>query len=336
MTDTNQRIVLAARPTGLPSETDFRVEEAPITEPGAEEILVRTQYLSLDPYMRGRMNEGASYAPGVTLGEVMVGGTVGEVVTSRHAGFTEGDIAQVHSGWQAYGVSSGDEARKVDPALAPISTSLGVLGMPGITAYFGLLDIGRPGAGETVVVSGAAGAVGSLVGQIAQIKGSRAVGIAGSDAKVSWITDQLGFSSAFNYKTSNDYGAALRRFCADGIDVYFDNVGGAISDAVLPQMNIGGRIPVCGQISQYNLDVAEMGPRQTWHFIVKRLTMRGFLAFDFAERYDEALQELAGWLQDGRLVYKEDIVVGLEQAPAAFIGMLSGDNTGKRLIQVTE
>ena len=335
MTDTNQRIVLAARPTGLPTEADFRVEEAPITEPGAGEILVRTQYLSLDPYMRGRMNEGASYAPGVALGEVMVGGTVGEVVTSRHAGFAEGDIAQVHSGWQAYGVSSGDEARKIDPALAPISTSLGVLGMPGITAYFGLLDIGQPGDGETVVVSGAAGAVGSLVGQIAQIKGSRAVGIAGSDTKVSWITDQLGFAGAFNYKTSDDYGAALRSFCADGIDVYFDNVGGAISDAVLPQMNIGGRIPVCGQISQYNLDAPEMGPRQTWHFIVKRLTMRGFLVFDFAERYGEALHELAGWLQDGRLVYKEDIVAGLEQAPAAFIGMLSGDNTGKRLIQLS-
>jgi NADPH-dependent curcumin reductase CurA len=334
MSETNRRIVLAARPVGFPTETDFRLEEAPVPEPGEGEILVRARYLSLDPYMRGRMNEGASYAPGVALGEVMVGGAVGEVVTSRHAAFSEGDIAQVHTGWQEIGVTSGDEARKVDPDLQLISTSLGVLGMPGITAYVGLLDVGQPKAGETVMVSGAAGAVGSLVGQIARIKGCRAVGVAGSDAKIAYLTEDLGFSGAFNYKTAADYGEAVDELCPDGVDVYFDNVGGTISDAVLTRMNVGGRISVCGQISQYNLDAPEMGPRQTWNFIVKRLTMRGFLVFDFADRHDEALRELAGWMREGRLSYREDIVTGLQRAPAAFIGMLQGDNIGKRLIQL--
>ncbi len=330
----NRRIVLAQRPTGLPRETDFRLEEAAVPEPAEGEILVRAQFLSLDPYMRGRMNEGASYAPGVALGEVMVGGAVGEVIASRHPTFGEGDIAQVYTGWQQFGVAAGENAHKVDPALAPISTSLGVLGMPGITAYFGLLDVGQPQTGETVVVSGAAGAVGSLVGQIARIKGCRVVGVAGSDAKVAWVTDELGFAGAFNYKTTADYGVTLSELCPDGVDVYFDNVGGAISDAVLPRMKIGGRISVCGQISQYNLNAPEIGPRQTWHFIVKRLVMRGFLVFDYADRYSEALQELASWVREGTLSYREDIVAGLDRAPAAFIGMLQGDNIGKRLIRM--
>ena len=330
----NRRIVLAQRPTGLPRETDFRLEEAAVPEPAEGEILVRAQFLSLDPYMRGRMNEGASYAPGVALGEVMVGGAVGEVIASRHPAFGESDIAQVYTGWQQFGVAAGENAHKVDPALAPISTSLGVLGMPGITAYFGLLDVGQPQTGETVVVSGAAGAVGSLVGQIARIKGCRVVGVAGSDAKVAWVTDELGFAGAFNYKTTADYGVTLSELCPDGVDVYFDNVGGAISDAVLPRMKIGGRISVCGQISQYNLNAPEIGPRQTWHFIVKRLVMRGFLVFDYADRYSEALQELAGWVREGTLSYREDIVAGLDRAPAAFIGMLQGDNIGKRLIRM--
>ncbi|MDA0334601.1 MAG: NADP-dependent oxidoreductase [bacterium] len=334
MTQMNWRIVLAARPKGLPTEADFRLEEVPIVQPGEGEILVRTRYLSVDPYMRGRMNEGASYAPGVGLGEVMVGGAVGDVVASRHAGFAEGDVAQVHSGWQDYGLASGDGARKVDPDLAPISTSLGVLGMPGITAWVGLLEIGHPQAGETVVVSGAAGAVGSLVGQIARIKGCRVVGVAGSDVKVSHVTDELGFAAAFNYKTTLDYGAALGELCPDGVDVYFDNVGGTISDAVLQHMNVGGRISVCGQISQYNLRTPEMGPRLTWLFITRRLQMRGFLVFDFEKLYAKALQEMSAWVQDGRLSYREDIVAGLEQTPAAFIGMLTGDNIGKRLVQV--
>ena len=334
MAELNKRIVLAARPTGVPCLTDFRLEEIPIPALAPGEILVHTRFLSLDPYMRGRMNAGASYAPGVDLDSVMVGGVVGDVVDSRHADFTVGDIAQVQTGWQQYGIVQGDEARRIDPNLAPISTSLGILGMPGLTAYFGLLDIGQPQTGETVVVSGAAGAVGSLVGQIAQLKGSRAIGIAGSDAKINYIKSELGFAGAFNYKTTVDYHAALTALCPDGIDVYFDNVGGTVSDAIFPLLNINGRIAVCGQISQYNLATPETGPRLMWSFITKRLTMRGFLVFDFAEQYTEALTTLAGWLQAGQLSYRETIVQGLEQAPAAFINMFQGKNTGKQLIQV--
>jgi NADPH:quinone reductase len=330
----NRRIVLAKRPSGLPQETDFRLEETPIPSPADGQILVRNRFLSVDPYMRGRMNEGASYAPGLELGEVMVGGVVGEVIESRAPGFKPGDIAQTQTGWQEFAASDIADARRVDPTLAPISTSLGVLGMPGITAWVGLLDISQPREGETVVVSGAAGAVGSLVGQIARIKGCRAIGITGTDAKVSYLTDELSFDGAINYRTQ-DVSAALSESCPDGIDVYFDNVGGEISDSVLQQMNEGGRISVCGQISQYNLADPETGPRLTWLFIVKRLMMRGFLVFDHANRYRAALHEMAGWLADGRLQYREDVVDGLENAPAAFIGMLQGDNTGKRLVRLT-
>lgn len=334
MSEENIRIVLASRPQGVPTEDNFRLDTAPIPDPKEGEILIRTRFLSVDPYMRGRMNAGASYAPGVELDEVMVGGAVGDVVASCHPHFSEGDVAQAPIGWQSHGVACGEDAHKVDPRLGPISTALGVLGMPGMTAYFGLLDVGQPCAGETVVVSGAAGAVGSLVGQIAQIKGCRAVGIAGSDAKVDYICNDLGFAGGFNYKTASDYGEALGPLCPDGIDVYFDNVGGSVSDAVFLQLNIGARISVCGQISQYNLKRPERGLRQTWLFITKRLSMRGFLVFDFAERYAEALHALAGWVQEGKLSYREDIVDGLENAPAAFIGMLQGDNTGKRLVRV--
>lgn len=329
----NRRVVLARRPTGLPTAADFRLEEGSVPHPADGQILVRHHFLSVDPYMRGRMNEGASYAPGVELGQVMVGGVVGEVIESRAPGFAAGDIAQTHGGWQEFGVCDAGEARLIDPALAPISTSLGVLGMPGITAFVGLLDVGQPQAGETVVVSGGAGAVGSLVGQIARIKGCRTIGIAGTDAKTSWLTDELGFDGAINYRIQ-DVPDSLSALCPDGIDVYFDNVGGPISDAVLQQMNEGGRISVCGQISQYNLAAPESGPRLTWLFIVKRLMMRGFLVFDFEDRYSEALTQMAGWLADGSLQYREDIVDGLENAPAAFISMLGGDNTGKRLVRL--
>ena len=334
MSEENIRIVLASRPQGVPTEDNFRLETAPIPDLKEGEILIRTRFLSVDPYMRGRMNAGASYAPGIELDEVMVGGAVGDVVASCHPHFAEGDVAQAPIGWQSHGVACGEDAHKVDPRLGPISTALGVLGMPGMTAYFGLLDVGQPCAGETVVVSGAAGAVGSLVGQIAQIKGCRAVGVSGSDAKVDYICNELGFAGGFNYKTASDYGEALGPLCPDGIDVYFDNVGGSVSDAVFLQLNIGARISVCGQISQYNLKRPERGLRQTWLFITKRLSMRGFLVFDFAERYVEALHALAGWVREGKLSYREDIVDGLENAPAAFIGMLQGDNTGKRLVSV--
>ncbi len=259
---------------------------------------------------------------------------MGEVVASRHADFSVGEIVQGNMGWQEYAVSNGAGMRKVDPNLAPLSTALGILGMPGMTAYFGLLEVGRPKAGETVVVSGAAGAVGSLVGQIARIYGCRAIGIAGTGEKVAYVVDDLNFDGAFNYKVAEDYGDELQRLCPDGIDVYFDNVGGPISDAVFPLMNEGGRISVCGQISQYNLEKPAQGPRLTWHFIVKRLTMQGFLVFDFAARYDESLKQMAAWLKAGRLQYREDVVEGIEKAPEAFIGMLKGDNIGKRLVKV--
>jgi NADPH-dependent curcumin reductase CurA len=333
--DENTRIVLARRPVGYPTAKDFEIVRSRIPEPGEGEFLLKTRYLSVDPYQRGRMNEGASYAPGVALGEVMTGGIVGEVVQSNHADYQVGNVVQANLGWQEYAISDGTGARKVDPTLAPISTSLGVLGMPGATAYFGLLEIGKPLWGETVLVSGAAGAVGSLVGQIARIKGCTAVGIAGSDEKIAYITDELGFDDAYNYKTAGDHGESIQSTCPQGVDVYFDNVGGVITDAVFPRMNEKGRISICGQISQYNLEEPEQGPRHLWHLIVKRLRVQGFLVFDFADKYAEALTQMTAWVSEGKLKYREDIVEGLENAPAAFIGMLGGDNIGKRLVKVS-
>ena len=334
MRDQNTRIALARRPVGYPKPKDFEIVRSQMPEPAEGEFLLKTRYLSVDPYQRGRMNEGTSYAPGVALGEVMTGGIVGEVVQSNHADYQVGNVVQANLGWQEYAISDGNGARKVDPTLAPISTSLGVLGMPGATAYFGLLEIGKPLWGETVLVSGAAGAVGSLVGQIAKIKGCRAVGITGSDEKIAYITDELGFDDAYNYKTAGDHGESIQSTCPQGADVYFDNVGGVITDAVFARMNEKGRIVICGQISQYNLEAPEQGPRHLWHLIVKRLRVQGFLVFDFADKYAEALSQMAAWVSEGKLKYREDIVEGLENAPAAFIGMLSGDNMGKRLIKV--
>lgn len=334
MSEMNRQITLAARPKGFPAPADFKLVETPMPEPGEGEVLTKTLYLSVDPYMRGRMNDRASYAANVQLGEVMVGGTVGEVVASNDPDYQVGDIVQAQIGWQAYGVSRGSRVRKVDPDLAPISTALGVLGMPGLTAYFGLLEVGQPKKDDTVVVSGAAGAVGSLVGQIAKIKGCRAIGVAGTSQKVAHVVGELGFDAAFNYKKVSDYGSELKHQCPDGIDVYFDNVGGEISDAVFPLMNVFGRISVCGQISQYNLARSELGPRIMWHFIAQRLTMRGFLVFDFEEKHTEALKQMAVWVNEGRIKYREDIWEGLENAPEAFIDMMQGGNVGKRVVKV--
>ena len=336
---TNRRIVLANRPAGRPAEDDFRLEEAPVPEPGEGEVLVRAIYLSLDPYMRGRMRAVESYAPPVEIGEVMTGGVVGRVVASRHPKFREGDIVTGLLGWQDFAVSDGKGLRRVDPALAPISTALGVLGMPGLTAYFALLDVGRPEPGETVLVTAASGAVGGLVGQIAKIKGCRAVGIAGSPAKVAYCTDALGYDACLNYRNHGSATAlteAIGAAAPDGVDVYFDNVGGWITDAAIPAMNLRGRIVVCGQISQYNLEKPETGPRWVWQFIVKRLRMEGFLVFDYAGRSREGLSQLAEWLREGRLEYREDITNGLENAPRALIGLLEGENFGKKLIRVSD
>jgi hypothetical protein len=330
----NRQITLANRPGGFPSESDFKLVTSEIPEPNDGECLVQGIYLSVDPYMRGRMREGDSYAAPVQLGEVMVGGAVGRVLESRFAGLKPGDIVEGFLGWQEYAAAPGTALRKVDPTLAPISTALGVLGMPGLTAYFGLLDIADPQPGETVMVSGAAGAVGSTAGQIAKIRGCRVVGIAGSDEKVCRIVEDAGFDAAFNYKTAQDYKAELKRLCPGGIDVYFDNVGGAITDAVFPLLNVHARVSVCGQISQYNLEKAELGPRLLWHLIVKRARAQGFLVFDFAARYNEGLQQLSQWVREGKIQYSERIVDGIENAPRAFLEMMQGKNIGKQLVRL--
>ena len=333
MAETNRQIRLAARPVGAPKDSDFALTEGPIPSPGPDEMLVRVVYLSLDPYMRGRMKDAPSYAPPVGLGEVMVGGAVGEVMVSRAEGYAAGDIVEGSLGWQAYACAKPAEVRRVDPALAPISTAVGVLGMPGLTAYFGLLDVGRPAPGDTVVVSAASGAVGAVVGQIAKIKGCRAVGIAGSDAKVAYVREELGFDAAINYRTE-DVDRALGAACPDGVQVYFDNTGGPITDAVFNHITRGARSVICGQISQYNLAEPDLGPRNLRVLIVHRARIEGFLVFDYADRYPEGLAALAGWIADGRLSYREDIAEGLEHAPAAFRGMLEGRNFGKQLVRV--
>ncbi|MEK6408210.1 MAG: NADP-dependent oxidoreductase [Acidobacteriota bacterium] len=334
----NRQILLAARPVGFPKDSDFKLVEVPVPTPGDGQFLVRTIYLSVDPYMRGRMNDVKSYAPPVQIGGVMGGGAVGRVVKSNNPSFQEGDIVEGMSfGWQDYSVSNGQGVRKIDPALAPISTALGVLGMPGLTAYFGLLEICNPKPGETVVVSGAAGAVGSLVGQIAKIRGCRAIGIAGADDKISYLTDELGFDGAFNYKTVSDYHEKLRELCPGGIDVYFDNVGGAITDAVFRLINTRARISICGQISQYNLEKPEMGPRLILTMLlVRQARAEGFLVFQFADKYPEGLKQLAQWLKEGKLKYKEDIEHGIENTARAFMAMLKGGNVGKQLVKVSD
>ncbi len=333
----NRQITLAARPVGYPKTSDFNLVETAMPTPGEGQVLVKSLYLSVDPYMRGRINQAKSYAANVQIGEVMVGGVIAEVAASKHADFEVGDIVNAHIGWQEYGVAGGDELRKIDPGLAPISTGAGILGMPGLTAYFGLLEVGKLQEGETVFVSGAAGAVGSVVGQIAKIKGCRVIGTAGTDEKVAYILDELGFDAAFNYKNVGDYTAKLAELCPDGIDVYFDNVGGRITDAVFPNLRIKGRVVICGQISQYNLENPEVGPRFLWNLITKRARIEGFLVFEFAEQHAEALVQMGEWVQQGKLKYRETIAEGgIAAAPAAFISMLKGGNIGKQLVKIAE
>jgi NADPH-dependent curcumin reductase CurA len=329
----NRQIHLVARPRGYPRDSDFRLVEAPLPEPGPDQVLLRGLYLSLDPYMRGRMNDRKSYVPPFRLNEVLGGDVVGEVLRSNSAQFRPGDIVQGLAGWQEFAALPAKGLRKVDPSLAPISTAVGVLGMPGLTAYFGLLDVGQPKAGDTVVVSGAAGAVGSIVGQIAKIHGCRAVGIAGGADKVRHCMADLGYDAAIDYK-AEDVGAALDRLCPNGVDVYFDNVGGSISDAVVPRLNSFGRVALCGQISQYNLEKPEPGPRLWTQILIKQARVQGFLVFSYADRYREGAEKLAEWVKAGRLRYRETITDGIENAPRAFIGMLHGANTGKQLVRL--
>ena len=336
MPNINRQITLASRPVGYPKLSDFKLVESPIPVPKEGQILVRTLYLSLDPYQRGRMSDAPSYAKPVQIGEVMIGEIVGKVIESHHPEFKEGEIIAGYLGWQEYAVSDGKGLRKVDPTLAPISTALGVLGMPGMTAYFGLLDLGKPQPGETVFVSGAAGAVGSIVGQIAKIKGCRVVGSAGDDTKIDFLIKELGFDAAFNYKTVSDYYEKLKELCPNGIDIYFDNVGGPLTDAVFRWINVKARIVICGQIHDYNLEKPELGPRFLRQLIIKRARVEGFLVFDYADRYGEALQQLAEWFKAGKLKYRETLAEGIENAPQAFISMLKGGNIGKQLVKVSE
>lgn len=333
----NRQITLASRPVGYPTESDFKVVEALIPTPADGEVLVKTLYLSVDPYMRGRINASKSYAANVEIGDVMIGGVIAQVVTSKHPDFETGDIVNAGIGWQEYGVEAGRGLRKIDPTDAPISTGIGILGMPGLTAYFGLLEVGALQDGESVFVSGAAGAVGSVVGQIAKIKGCRVVGSAGSDEKVAYVVDELGFDAAFNYKQVTDYTAELQRLFPDGIDVYFDNVGGAITDAVFPNLRLKGRVVICGQISQYNLETPETGPRFLWHMITKRARIEGFLVSDFGDQQAAGLAQLAAWVRQGKLKYRETLEEGgIQNAPAAFISMLMGGNVGKQLVKIAD
>jgi NADPH-dependent curcumin reductase CurA len=330
----HRQIRLAARPVGFPRESDFRLVEATVPEPGPGEFLVRVVYLSLDPYMRGRMSAARSYVPPVALGDVMEGGVVGEVARSRHPGFAVGDVVEGRLGWQEYAVSTGKGVRKIDPSVTPISAALGVLGMPGLTAYFGLLEVGQPKAGETVVVSAASGAVGGLVGQIAKLKGCRAVGLAGSDAKVDYLVRELGYDAGINYRTASDLDAALAAACPGGIDVYFDNVGGRITEAVSRHVNPFARFALCGLMSQYNLTEPELAPRNERFVLVNRVRIQGFIVFDFVARYKEGLAQLTEWVRQGKLKYREDVVDGLERAPEALIGLLQGKNFGKAIVRV--
>jgi NADPH-dependent curcumin reductase len=333
-TPVNRQIVLRSRPVGMPKPSDFDLVESPRPTPKDGEVLTRTVYLSLDPYMRGRISGARSYAQSVEPGQVIVGGTVGEVLESRHPAVARGDLVLGYDGWQSHAVSKGGALRKLDPKQAPISTALGVLGMPGMTAYVGLLDIGRPKPGETVVVSAASGAVGSAVGQIAKIKGAHAVGIAGSPDKCDYVVRALGFDACVNYKTG-DLPAALKAACPSGIDVYFENVGGDVLRAVMTLLNQNARIPLCGLISQYNATEPTPGP-DLRAFLFNRVLLKGFIVSDHLDRMGDFLAECGGWLREGRLKHREDIVEGLEQAPEAFIGLLQGKNFGKLLVRVGE
>lgn len=333
----NRQITLAARPKGEPRESDFRLVETPIPEPGPGQMRLRTLYLSLDPYMRGRMNAGPSYAPPVEIGQVMGGGTVSRVEVSNVPGFREGDLVEAYAGWQDDALSDGRGVRKLDPTIAPVTTALGVLGMPGMTAWTGLMNIGQPKPGETVVVAAASGAVGSVVGQLAKIKGCRAAGIAGGEQKCRYVVEELGLDACVDHRAP-DFAEKLGAACPAGIDVYFENVGGPVFDAVLPLLNKFARVPVCGLIAHYNDTRPPEGPdrlpRLMSQVLVKRLTLRGFIVFDFASQQGDFLAEVAPMVRDGRIRYREHVVDGLENAPRALIGLLRGENFGKVIVRV--
>jgi NADPH-dependent curcumin reductase len=337
VTEHNLQVVLASRPVGRPSPDDFRLVRTPIPAPGEGQVLLKVRYLSLDPYMRGRMSAAKSYAAAVEIGQVMEGGTVAEVLESRHPDYKPGDVVLSHSGWQSHAVADAKSLRKLDPNQAPVTTALGVLGMPGFTAYAGLLTIGRSKAGETVVVAAASGPVGATVGQIARITGARAVGIAGGPEKCTLVREEFGFDAALDHR-SPTFAEDLRAACPDGIDVYFENVGGKVWDAVFPLLNTFARIPVCGLVAQYNATGPFEGPDRLpilmRDVLTKSLTIRGFIQREFSDQRPAFYRDMAQWIAEGRVAYKEDIVQGLESAPEAFIGLLEGRNFGKLIIEV--
>lgn len=334
----NRQVQLASRPVGAPTAANFQFATTAVPTAGPGQLLLRTVYLSLDPYMRGRMSDAASYAASVAVGATMVGATVCRVHSSQHAGFAVGDWVLAYTGWQDYAASDGTGLTKLDPAMTRPSYALGVLGMPGFTAYMGLLDIGAPKPGETVVVAAATGAVGSVVGQIAKLKGCRVVGIAGGSEKCRSAVEELGFDACIDHH-SPDLAALLAAACPKGIDVYFENVGGKVFDAVLPLLNAAARVPVCGLIAHYNATTLPEGPDRSpvlmRNLLTKRIRMQGFIIFDdYGHRYPEFAKDMSQWLATGKIKFREDIVDGLENAPQAFIGLLEGKNFGKLIIRV--
>ncbi|WP_330927164.1 NADP-dependent oxidoreductase [Candidatus Sororendozoicomonas aggregata] len=336
--DTNRQIVLASRPHGAPNSSNFNLIEAVVPTPGEGELLLRTVYLSLDPYMRGRMNDTKSYAEPVAIDDVMVGGSICRVEASNHTDFQKGDLVVAYGGWQDYSLSNGEELIKLDSNMPNPSYGLGVLGMPGLTAYMGLMDIGEPKSGETLVVAAATGAVGSLVGQIGKIQGCKVVGIAGSQKKCDYAINELGFDVCLNHH-DDDLDSQLTTACSSGIDIYYENVGGKVFDAVLPLLNPKARIPLCGLIAQYNATNLPEGPDRMGllmgNLLVKRIKMQGFIVFDdYGHRYGEFQQAMVSWLMSDQIKYKEDKVTGLENAVSAFIGLLQGENFGKLVVQV--
>jgi NADPH-dependent curcumin reductase CurA len=336
----NRRWLLASRPQGEPTANNFHLDTAPTPQPAAGQVLLRTVYLSLDPYMRGRMSDAPSYAAPVEVGQLMVGGTVSRVVASQHPGFKTGDWVLGYAGWQDYALSDGSGLRNLGPDQKHPSRLLGVLGMPGFTAYMGLLDIGQPQQGETLVVAAASGAVGSVVGQIGKLKGCRVVGVAGGAEKCRYVVEELGFDACIDHRAA-DFAAQLAAACPQGIDVYYENVGGAVFDAIMPLLNAKARIPVCGIIAHYNATQLPPGPDRLAMLegliLRKRIRMQGFIIFDdYASGYDDFLQQMGAWVEQGKIKFREDIVDGLENAPQAFIGLLQGKNFGKLVIRVAD
>ena len=333
---TNRQVLMKTRPVGMPKLENFEVVESKVPEVRHGEILIKILWLSLDPYMRGRMSEAKSYAASLNEGDLIIGGAVGKVINSQNYEYKEGDIVEGFTlGWQEYAIATPASIRKINPDLAPIQTAVGVLGMPGMTAFFGLLHIGKPIPGDTVVVSAASGAVGQLVGQIAKIGGCKVIGIAGSKEKCDYLTNTLHFDATIDYKNEN-IDSMLDKYCPNGVNVYFDNVGGEITDSVINKLANYARVAVCGVISQYNLTAPEPGLRTQRAMLTNQATTEGFLVFQFAQKYHIALERMSQWIKEGKIIYKEDIVEGLENAPEAFIGLMNGKNFGKLLIKVSE